>query len=150
MVVAAMTDGLFGTWLAQTEKLQIEAYNSNPRQLEGQDRIQYLTWNTLAGVDELMEMLKEISWKPWTVGEYVNEDAAAAEIVDLLHFAGNILLALHWDDDKLNAYYVRKMDKNRARMASGTYDGVTNKCSQCNRALDDEYVLCTTEVCAND
>lgn len=139
---------LFAGWLEETRKLQIEAYGRDPRLLEGEERIEFIRWNTLAVVNEVMEMLDETGWKPWATSRHVNEDAAGGEVVDVLHFVANLLLAFGWDDGKLDAAYLRKMLKNRARMASGTYDGVSGKCSGCKRALDDENTTCTeTECC---
>lgn len=141
---------LFADWIAETKKLQIEAYGQDPTLLTGEDRVEYIKWNVLAAIDELMEMLGEVGWKNWATSRHVNEDAAGGEMIDLLHFASNLLLALHWDDEKLNTAYLAKMSKNRTRMASGTYDGVSGKCPICRRALDDENTKCTETECANE
>lgn len=143
-----MNRKLFNELLSETRKLQVEAFGRDPVLLEGEDRIEFIRWNTLAAVNELMEMLNEVGWKNWATSRHVNEDAAAGEICDVIHFLSNMLLAFRWNDDMLDAAYLNKMMKNRARMASGTYDGVTGKCPTCKRALDDENTTCTETECA--
>lgn len=141
---------LFGDWLERTRELQIRYYGNDPMALEGDAKIDYIKWNYIAAVKELGEMLDEIGWKPWATSRHVYDNAAAGEIVDVMHFLANMLLAFGWTDEDLGYYYAKKMQKNRERMATGLYDGVTGKCPVCHRALDDEYVLCTLERCVND
>lgn len=141
---------LFGDWLERTRELQIRYYGNDPMELKDEAKIDYIKWNYIAAVKELGEMLDEVGWKPWATSRHINDDAAAGEIVDVMHFLANMLLAFGWTDEELGYYYAKKMQKNRERMASGAYDGVTGKCPACGRALDDEYVLCTIERCVND
>lgn len=139
---------LFDQWLEETRALQIQAFGKDPLALEGEDRIEWIRWNVLAATDELHEMLNETGWKPWATSRHVNEKAAGGELVDVLHFVANLLLAVGWEDGTLEDAYVAKMQKNRDRMASGTYDGLTGKCKVCKRALDDVDTLCTDTECA--
>jgi dimeric dUTPase (all-alpha-NTP-PPase superfamily) len=101
--------------------------------------IEYLRWNMLAIDDELAEIRKEISWKPWQHDDpYVNREAVVKECVDVLHFVANIICAVGGTDEQLDDYYVNKMEVNRQRQLKGYVvkaEGV--KCQSCSRALDD-------------
>jgi hypothetical protein len=136
---------LFNNWLAETKKLQEEAYSIIYAKFEGDQPhrlnniIEYLRWNMLAIDDELAEIRKEISWKPWQHDDpYVNRQAVIKECVDVLHFVANIICAVGGTDDVLDEMYVDKMQVNRDRQLKGYKvkdDGV--KCGKCTRALDD-------------
>lgn len=131
-----MTEQLFGSWLKDTNALQIESYNTDPSKLEGEARDHYLMWNNLAARDELSEALSEHSWKPWSSAKgKLNRMEFISEVVDSLHFHANMLIAAKCTDEELNEVYLAKMEKNRVRMANN-YDN-SNKCSGCKRALDD-------------
>lgn len=127
---------LFGKWLEETQKLQIESFGTDPAALVGLERDQYLAINNLAARDELSEALNEHSWKPWskTKGQ-LNRREYIKEHVDVLHFVANMLIAAQCTDEELNELYLEKMDVNRARQVA-SYDN-SNKCSLCKRALDD-------------
>jgi hypothetical protein len=127
---------LFGKWLEETRKLQIESFGTDPTQLTGAERDLYLAINNLAARDELSEALGEHSWKPWskTKGQ-LNRREYIKEHVDGLHFYANMLLAVQCTDEELNELYLEKMQVNRDRQAAG-YEN-ENKCSICKRALDD-------------
>lgn len=135
---------LFETWLDSTRELQVMSFGTDPAALEGEDLVQYIRWNELAAIDELMEALHEVKWKPWTVGErgFKDRNAFVNELVDVLHFVGNMLVAAKCSDDELSARYALKQATNRQRMASGTYDGVKEKCPNCGRAYDDATTGC--------
>ena len=135
-------------WLADTRYLQTHSYGVDPAHLKGDELADFVTWNSVALIDELHEFLGEIRWKPWA-GERgeVDRNAAIGELVDLLHFAANLLAAMGCTDDELETRYREKSRLNAKRMASG-YDA-RNKCSSCGRALDDTSVRCTAERCAD-
>lgn len=136
---------LFRDWLLETARLQREVYGVDyvvflsdaPDDLR--KLIEYMRWNMLAIDDELAEMRQGVSWKPWQHDEpYVDRQEVISEAVDVLHFVGNILAAVGCTDDDLNAAYLAKMEKNRARQSGGYYvkqPGV--KCVSCQRAIDD-------------
>jgi hypothetical protein len=120
-------------WLAETRTLQEETYLPvaygvgdfaalNPAQLAN-----YWTFNLWAAVDELSEFSREVRWKPWARdGGHVKDRAKAIEeIVDALHFVGNLLVSIDATDDELWAAYAAKMERNRRRQdLPGGYDGV--------------------------
>lgn len=126
--------GLFGTWLEETKELQ-EQYYGKEYPIEGQELIDYIVINTVAAEDELHEALNEVSWKPWASANFVNREAFIGEIVDTLHFIGNMLVGVECTDLELSKAYEEKMIRNRARMTEG-YTGL-EKCSICKRSKDD-------------
>lgn len=133
---------MFDEWLLTTRVLQRQSFGRDPALLEGADLAEYVRWNTLAATDELHEALAEVDWKPWTVTDdgFRNRDAFVGELVDVLHFVANMLVAAKCDDRELSAHYQAKQQKNRDRMASKSYDG-RNKCG-CGRAYDDSATRC--------
>lgn len=132
---------LFATWLAQTRQLQTDTYGMNYAALD--DDISalaaYVDWNLKSAILELAEAYNEISWKPWAQDKpFVNRESLVKELVDVLHFTGNVICALGVSDEELNQVYLAKMDVNRARQLRGYFiaaDG--EKCTGCSRALDD-------------
>lgn len=137
---------LFGTWLEETRKLQLEAYGNDLHALEGFDLRYYLTWNHSAAVIELGEMLEETRWKPWDNTDLERDpvipdvDPFTKEAVDALHFVANLLVAGRVDADRLNRAYRAKMQVNRERqLREGGYDSKrgVDKCASCGRSFDD-------------
>jgi hypothetical protein len=132
---------LFGNWLKATRELQTLSFGTDPHDLEGAARAEFITWNHTAAVLELSEAMEEFpGWKPWVVnrGEVLRREAFIAEVVDTLHFVANMLSAVQCTDEELEAAYLAKMQKNRDRMASKEYDGVRDKCPFCRRELHEE------------
>ena len=89
---------------------------------------EYVRMSALGAYTELAEMLGEIQWKPWSnrIGEVINRELYIEEAVDVLHFLGNMLIALGVTDRELAAASVRKFATNRARHASG-YDAIAKR-----------------------
>lgn len=116
---------MFTNWLATTRILQMNFFGNDPQTLEGHALAEYVRWNELAAVDELMEALHEVNWKPWGKhdGGFKDRDAFVGELVDVLHFIANQLVAAKCSDQELSERYEQKQQKNRERMASGTYVG---------------------------
>jgi hypothetical protein len=131
-------DLLFGSWLAQTRDLQNEFYGFDlPFDIEDktEELIDYVRVNVLAAEDELHEALNEVSWKPWASAQFINREEFIGEIVDTLHFIGNLLAGVGCTDAELTEAYLEKMNRNRARMTEG-YTGL-DKCFECKRSADD-------------
>jgi hypothetical protein len=136
---------LFNQWLEKTKKLQSEVYgvdysvfhSDSPEDLRA--LIEYIRWNMLAIDDELSEVRKAISWKPWQHDEpYADRREILKECVDVLHFVANILCAAGALDEDLDSEYIAKMQINANRQKAGYRvldDGM--KCKLCARALDD-------------
>ena len=110
-------------WLESTKDLQETAFGYDYGILEDTAaRAGYLDWNVTAAGQELAEIREEFSWKPWATDQpFVNRDRVRDEVIDVMHFLGNILTAIGVDDAELEEHYKAKQDRNRARMASGTY-----------------------------
>ncbi len=126
---------LFGSWIEKTKKLQEEWYGKDFENFTEQERVEWVRINILAATDELHEALAEISWKPWASASFFNRDAFLGEIVDVLHFIGNLLAGAGVTDAELNKAYDDKMQRNIKRQREG-YTG-TEKCITCKRAKDD-------------
>lgn len=140
-----MTNELFNEWLKRTRELQRDVYKIDYDAMTGDapdkinNLIEYIRWNMLAIDDELAEMRKPLSWKPWQMDEpYADREEVVKEAVDVLHFVANIIVACGGTDEELNHYYLQKMEKNRKRQSVGyevRAEGV--KCVGCQRAIDD-------------
>lgn len=139
-------EGLHLRTLLQLQyELQLGAFGVDPINLRGQERDDYLRYNALALNKELCEALDETSWKPWASGSWINREQYLGELVDVLHFIANLLL-LAVDPDstapiqdlatEVSARYRSKRQLNAKRQAEG-YDGVSTKCPNCRRALDE-------------
>lgn len=128
-------------------RLQTESFGHDPRSLTGDVRAQYVRDMTLALIDELSEALNETGWKPWASSRHLHRDAYVAELVDALHFLANLFLVAGVTEHEITALYLAKAEKNRQRQKDG-YDGVSSKCQECGRALDDAAVTCTSDRCA--
>lgn len=126
---------LFGTWIKDTKTLQEQWYGKNFETFTHQELVEWVRINILAAEDELHEALAEISWKPWASAEFFHREAFLGEIVDVLHFIGNLLAGADITDYELNSAYSEKMERNRERQRSN-YTGL-DKCSVCTRAGDD-------------
>jgi dimeric dUTPase (all-alpha-NTP-PPase superfamily) len=116
-----MADQLFGSWLAETRALQLEAYDEDPSMLSDEAFAEFIRWNVLAATHELHEFLDHVQWKPWSKkqGEVRDRDDAVEELVDVLHFVGNLLVAFNVDALELNLAYHRKAQVNRDRQEAG-------------------------------
>lgn len=112
-------------WLSEQAKLQVIAYGQDPRELRGEERLEYIRWNVLALTDELHEALRETGWKPWSADDHVNFAAFNDELVDAFHFLANLILVANPNDGidqiaKDFAFrYRRKVDKNIQRQVDG-------------------------------
>lgn len=128
--------------VAAQDALQIKAYGGvSPTDLDPEAKIEFIRWNMLALEDELHEALGEVGWKPWATSRHINTEAFKGELVDALHFFMNLLLVADITADELLEAYQKKREKNIKRQEAG-YDGVTEKCPHCKRALDDDAVEC--------
>ena len=126
---------LFGSWVEKTKYGQEEFDGQQFEDIRHEQLVEWVRINILAAEDELHEALGEISWKPWASSQYFNREAYLGEIVDVLHFVGNLLAGAGISDRELNAAYLAKMERNRQRQRDG-YTGL-DKCAGCKRAVDD-------------
>lgn len=122
-------------------QLQLKIIRRDPRDLEGEELMEYIRLNVLCIEDELHEALKECGWKPWATSRHLNRELFMKEMVDAWHFFMNIMLAISPGRlpldiaEEFAQMYVEKNRINAERQATG-YDGVENKCRNCHRDLD--------------
>lgn len=118
-------------------ELQRKSFNVDPQAITASGDMSYIRDMVLAAISELNEVLGEVTWKPWvTTPPNVNVDSYKKEIVDVWHFLMNLMLAVDMSADELYELYMRKKKINADRQRNG-YDGISLKCSSCQRALDD-------------
>ena len=139
-----MADNPFQAWLELQLELQVEAFHADPRFLSDspEDRAQFVLWNAFAATDEIHEAMQEIGWKPWASSRHLNSEEFLGELVDALHFIGNMILAAAVNQHEtpetlariLWSKYQDKVQINIDRQLVG-YDGVKNKCPICRREL---------------
>lgn len=112
-------------WLADTEKLQREAYGLEPGALAGGELADFIVWNYSALVKEAGEALDEVAWKPWVPEGRgrVNRGLYLNELVDVGHFLGNLAVAVRCTDEEWEQRYTSKMYLNRQRQRAGDYTG---------------------------
>lgn len=136
--------------------LQVESFGLDPVELQDEERIEFIRWNTLALINELQEMLSETGWKPWATSKHVNGAAAFGELVDAWHFFMNLMWAVSGQGalgdadvlaDEFIERYFAKRTRNAERQAEG-YDGVTGKCPSCKRDMAES--LCTESQCQEE
>jgi hypothetical protein len=140
---------LFGDWLMRTHILQRMSYGSNPALLEGDERAEYFRTMMAALTFELGEVSNEIGWKTWGTDRTINREQYISEMVDVLHFAGNLLILAGCTDAELNAAYNKKMKVNVERMLREDYNGRTDgKCALCKRSFDDVGQWKDTKFCS--
>ena len=104
----------FGAWLDAQQTVQVEAFGVDPFTAGGD----YLRYNLLAAFTELGEVAQEVpGWKPWNdVAPWeFDQDALTEEIVDVLHFLGNLILWAGITGPELTDLYQRKLAENRRR-----------------------------------
>lgn len=97
----------------------------------------------LALESELQEALDEMGWKPWATSHHFNAGAVRSEVIDAWHFLMCMWLLAGGTADMFYEEYLRKITVNidRQTRASG-YDGLSDKCQKCHRALDDPTTEC--------
>jgi hypothetical protein len=133
--------------------LQTRTFGFDFATMTPDERIRYIRDQHQAIVVELVEALDEVEWKPWAQpvspahGRRINRDAFVGELIDVLHFWVNMVLAVSGDAtptevaDEVFTRYALKHRVNVQRQADG-YDGSSTKCHSCKRALDDPAVAC--------
>lgn len=111
--------------------LQRQSFGVDPRELEGPELVSFIRWNLLALENELHEALNEVNWKPWSNapsgfkleaagdGGGTGRDAYVAELVDALHFLGNLFLAAGASDTEVDDLYRKKRAINAQRQVDG-------------------------------
>lgn len=115
--------------LEHQRDLQSRAFGGDPGTYEGEEFIEYFRLNALALIIEVGEALQKMRWKfygpqaaPGQEGRRRPEgelrEEVVEELVDVLHFLLNLLLALRVDSYELMEAYLGKAEINRARQES--------------------------------
>lgn len=125
-------------WLESTEKLQIESYGNDLRNVSGEDQDRALINNHAGLVWELTEAMDETSAKPWSAETgRINREKYLGELVDAAHFLANLILIGDFTEEEFWEAYRAKQERNRARMARPQgYKASENRCDGCKRELD--------------
>lgn len=105
----------FDEWLVAQNDLQREAFGVDPA-LAGPD---YLMLNLLGVIAEMGEVMQEVDWRPWSSSQGHIAPGLVGEIVDVLHFVGNIILWAGIGSDELTDVYVQKILENTRRQEDG-------------------------------
>lgn len=125
--------------------LQVETFGRNFQRMLIADRIQFIKEMQQALVAESVEALDEVGWKSWATSRHINREAYVGELVDVLHFWVNMLIALGDDPADIATEvfngYLAKRQRNIERQRDG-YDGVSSKCFGCGRDKNDPGVAC--------
>lgn len=107
------------------------------------ERRMFIVENVLAATDELHEALGETGWRSWASSRHLNDDAFFGELRDCWQFITNLMLVVEPDPTRLATRFAdvlrKKLAINRARIDN--YDGVSTKCSNCSRALDEITII---------
>lgn len=82
---------------------------------------------TLAAVDELMEALHEVPWKPWATRTSWDRENLGEELADAFTFLVQLCCIVGIDAEELEERYWQKSRVNVQRQASGTYGGSPTK-----------------------
>jgi dimeric dUTPase (all-alpha-NTP-PPase superfamily) len=101
-------------WLALTRERQTQI-GTLPLHTE-RARVDYVKDMMLALMVEAGEALQCVDWKPWRSDRTTDRDAFIEEIVDVLHFAGNLLVAFDVTDAELHEAYAAKSRVNKQRL----------------------------------
>jgi len=113
-------------------RAQLETYEIDPVSLRGEERARFLRDQVLAATEELHEILRESSWKPWHHGRagygettelrWRRQDwieAIAEEFGDLMCFVANLALAHDLTTQDVMNGFERKVRENEVRHRNG-------------------------------
>lgn len=132
----------------QTERMK----DGDPRLLAKNDPEEwanFMRWNAFALTDEIHEAMAECGWKPWATSRHLDREKFFKEMVDAFHFFMNLLLGASMGMDpsqiarEFCKFYYEKNKVNAQRQVEG-YDGVSTKCPECKRELDEvdkDYII---------
>ncbi len=130
--------------MLRTQRAAARRVQVDPLELKtNEERIAYFKDMVLAATDELHEALAETGWKPWATSRHIDAEAAFGELRDAWQFLMNAMFVITQEPPEelarhLHVAHQEKVARNIERAAQpGGYDGVSDKCPQCHRALGD-------------
>lgn len=146
-----MSDWTFSDWMEKTEALQRDSFQVIPYTLTGKARAEFIRWNVLAAIDELTEALNETKWKPWAMrqGRIDDRQKVIDELVDVLHFVGNLFLTVGATGEEITASYEAKQSINAQRQSVDGGFNSDHKCRFCGKGLEARYTGDTCTECMN-
>ena len=114
-----------------------------------QARVEAYRTATLAAVDELMEALHHVPWKPWSKRELWDWDELHEELVDVFTFFVQLCNLVGLSAENLEKGYFKKAKVNKARQDSGTYGIDSPDIGITQKQLEELYLMsengeCTT------
>lgn len=117
--------------ISHSRKAQVEAYRVT----------------TLAAVDELMEALHHVPWKPWSKRELWDWSELHEELVDVFTFFVQLCNLVGLSAENLKKGYFNKAKVNKERQDSGTYgiDAPGPKITQ--NQLEELYLMAENGEC---
>lgn len=109
--------------LTKQHQLQTEVYGHDLTGMDDETRATYVRDMVLALTHEAHEALDEVGWKPWASDRGVNQQAYLEELVDVLFFLLNLMLATGLSPMQLAQFvgdeYMSKWETNVERQAGG-------------------------------
>src|SRR5688572_5546037 len=126
------------------------ALGNDITEMSPEERMSFIKDMVLALQSEIGEFLNEVGWKPWASSRHINTEAAFGELRDAWQFLTNLMIAVTGEKgDKLAAMLETELYRKHAINYDriGAYDGVSTKCPDCKRALDDPGSTCTIMGC---
>ena len=108
--------------LAAQTASQLDRYgNTLPVDWEPKAVAGYIRMSVLGAIDELMEVLNEVGWKPWRKAgaNEINREAYIDELSDVIIFVANLAVAVDCSADELEKAIRKTMEKNERRKAEG-------------------------------
>ena len=76
---------------------------------------QFITTQSIALIDEVMEALRETPWKPWKKQQPYEQENFKEELVDAWHFLINLSLASGMNSNELFKRFIKKNKANHKR-----------------------------------
>ena len=81
--------------------------------------VPFIRTMTLAAIDELMEALREVPWKPWKKKQEFNQELFKEELIDVWHFLINLSLSSGMTSSEVYVRFLEKNKENRKRQKEG-------------------------------
>lgn len=89
------------------------------RSIMSKENIRIIKNQILALVDESMEALREIPWKPWKINNTINLKKYRMELIDIFHFLINLFIFAGMTPNMVWDYFYLKNQTNVQRQKDG-------------------------------
>lgn len=125
--------------------LMEEVYELDPKAMVDHYRI-----TSLALVDEVMEALHQVPWKPWSKRTGWGWEELQEELVDVFTFLIQLCILAGVGPEDLESGYFRKSQINEDRQESGTYGQDTPVAKLSRRQVDALFEVAERGECTAD